>query len=328
MSIRIIKQGLFDTVQDLGRYGYQHLGINAGGAMDTVAASLANMLVGNETTEAVIEMHFPGPVIYFDKAAVIALTGADFSPSINNTIVPLNTTLIVAASSTLLFKKYVRGARIYLSVQGGFSIEPWLNSYSTNTKAAAGGFHGRGFKKNDVLHCKAEQLAYENLPALSVIQTSVSVTTEHLYNTTNIIRCITGKDFEALTNESRESFVNPSFNITMQSDRMGYRLQGNKLECTNKTERISAAVTRGSIQLLPHGQLIVLMADHQTTGGYPVIAHVVSADISTLAQMQPGSLLQFQLVDIATAEELYMQQQQYLQQIAQHCNLQLTQFFS
>jgi len=114
----------------------------------------------------------------------------------------------------------------------------------------------------------------------------------------------------------------------MQSDRMGYRLQGNNLVCTDKTERISAAVTKGSIQLLPDGQLILLMADHQTTGGYPVIAHAISADIPSLAQMQPGSSLQFQLVDVATAEELYMQQQQYLQQLQQQCNLQLNQFFS
>ena len=328
MSIRIIKQGLFDTIQDLGRYGYQHLGINPGGAMDTAAVSVANMLVGNETTEAVLEMHFPASTIFFEKAAVIALTGGDFTPCINNTTVPLNTTLVVAPSSILSFGKYILGARTYLSIQGGFSIEPWLNSYSTNTKAGAGGFHGRTLKKGDILHCKAEQFAFENLPALSFVQTPVTVNTNELYNTTNIIRCVAGKDFEMLTIESHNAFVNTSFNLSMQSDRMGYRLQGNKLECTDKTERISAAVTKGSIQLLPDGQLILLMADHQTTGGYPVIAHAISADIPMLAQMQPGSSLQFQFVEIATAEELYMRQQQYLQQLEQQCSLQLTQFFS
>ena len=135
MSIRIVKQGLFDTIQDAGRYGYQHLGINPGGAMDIIAASLANILVGNEYNEAVIEMHYPAPTIYFEKAAVIALSGADFLAKINGKDVPINTTIIVAAKSTLSFDKYLTGARLYFAIQGGFSIEPWLDSYSTNIKA-------------------------------------------------------------------------------------------------------------------------------------------------------------------------------------------------
>jgi antagonist of KipI len=328
MSIRILKQGLFDTLQDEGRYGYQHLGINPGGAMDIIAAGLANMLVGNELNEAVIEMHFPAPTIYFEKAAVIALSGADFSVEINGKDVPINTTIIVATNSTLSFKRYLTSARLYLAIQGGFSIEPWLNSYSTNIKAKSRGYYGRALKKDDVLHLRAEQFGFTSLPKSSVTITSININPKQFYNSSNIIRCVPGKDFESLTLNSKKAFIANKFNINRQSDRMGYRVEGDTLECANKSERISAAVTKGSIQLLPSGELILLMSDHQTTGGYPVIAHVISADIPTLAQMQPGNSLQFQLTDIEKAEMLYIEQQRNLQQLQQQCNLQLKQFFS
>jgi antagonist of KipI len=328
MSLRIIKQGLFDSIQDMGRYGYQHLGINPGGAMDNIAAGVANILAGNEIDEAVIEMHFPAPTVYLEKATIIAISGADFSASINNETVPLNTALVVAAGSTLSFTKYHRGARAYLAVQGGLSLEPWLNSYSTNSKAKAGGYHGRPLKKDDIIHCRAEQFAFVSLPASSVIVMPVTVSTGLLYNTTNTIRCAEGEDFKSLQTGSQQTFTTASFTISRQSDRMGYRLTRDTLVCANKTDRISAAVTKGSIQLLPDGQLIVLMADHQTTGGYPVIAHVISADIPVLAQMQPGTIIQFRLISLEAAEQLYLNQQQYLQQLQDACNLRLKQFFS
>ena len=127
MSIRIIKQGILDTIQDDGRYGYQHLGINPGGAMDTIAASVANMLVGNTIKEAVIELHFPAATFSFEKPCLIALSGADFSATINNEIIPLNTAIIIAGSTELSFKQYKKGARCYLAVQGGWDAVNWLN---------------------------------------------------------------------------------------------------------------------------------------------------------------------------------------------------------
>lgn len=328
MSIRIIKQGLFDSIQDMGRYGYQHLGINPGGAMDTVAATIANILAGNQMNEAVIEMHFPAATIYFEKAAVIAISGGDFSAFINKEPIPLNTVIIVAAGSILSFAKYINGARVYLAIQGGLSAEPWLDSYSTNTKAKAGGYRGRTLQKYDVIHCRAEQFAFASLPEGSVVVTPVTIDAATLYNTTSNIRCVAGKDFSDMQTNSVETFTNTSFTISRQSDRMGYRLAGDMLTCADTTERISAAVTKGCIQLLPDGQLIILMADHPTTGGYPVIAHVISADINTLAQMQPGTSLNFSFVSREEAEQLYLNQQAYLQQLQASCNLQLKQFFS
>jgi len=328
MSIHILKQGLFDSIQDHGRYGYQHLGINPSGVMDMIAASVANLLTGNECNEPVIEMHYPAASIYFEKACIIALSGGDFTPCINNEPVPINNTLVVAKDSILSFDKYKNGARVYLAVQGGYDVNEWLSSYSTNIKAKAGGYHGRALQKNDIIHCRAEQFVFSSLPAASFIVTPVAVSTDPLYNTTNIIRCIKGDAFENLQSNSQQKFATGTLSISRQSDRMGYRLEGHDLSLIDNTSMLSSAVTKGSIQLLPDRQLIVLMADHQTTGGYPVIAHVISADIPAMAQMQPGAAMQFQFVSVEEGEDIYLSQQQYLQQLKDACILGLKQFLS
>lgn len=328
MNIHITKQGLFDTLQDTGRYGYQHLGINPSGVMDAVAASVSNMLVGNEINEAVIELHYPAFSIFFEKSCVIALSGADFCAHINDEIIPLNTAVIVTASTELVFKKYNNGARCYMAVQGGWDAHIWLNSYSTNNKLKAGGYNGRTLKKNDILDCRAEQFAFDLLPLSSFIITPVKIDPAFLYASSNIIRCIKGRQHSWLNETSKNNFETVVFKISMQSDRMGYRLNGEQLYTSEQKQLLSSAVTKGSIQLPPDGQLIILMADHQTTGGYPVIANVISADIPSLAQMQPGFVIKFSFISVEEAETIYLRQQQNLLQLQDACNLQLKQFFS
>ena len=328
MSIRIIKQGIFDTIQDDGRYGYQHLGINPGGAMDIIAASVANMLVGNRINEAVIELHFPASAFLFEKPCIIAISGADFSPTIHNEPVPLNTAIIMAGSTELSFKQYRKGARCYLAIQGGFDASSWLNSYSTNTKVQAGGFHGRILRKDGILHCHAEPFIYASLPPQSYILTPVKAGINSFYSSPDSIRCISGRQYGWLNDTSKNILENTTFTISTQSDRMGYRLTGKALQTTEQKQLLSCGVTKGAIQLLPDGQLILLMADHQTTGGYPVIANVISADVPALAQMQPGTVIQFHFISVEEAETLYMRQQQNLMQLQDDCNLQLKNFFS
>ena len=327
MSITIKKQGIFDTLQDEGRYGYQHLGINPGGVMDNIALKTANMLVGNEPGEAVIEMHFPAASFYFEKACIIALSGADFSPFINDKPVPLYRTIIVPASSTLEFKQYKSGARCYFSVQGGWSADYWLGSYSTDVKAKAGGFGGAALKKNQTLHCKAAQLYFERLHNEDVIVTNIQADVKHLYLAQGSLRCIDGPEHDLLDDSSVKSFNSSSFTISLQSDRMGYRLNGPLLKAS-VTQIISSAVTRGTIQLLPDGNLIVLMAGHQATGGYPRIGQVIASDIPSLAQMQPNTSIRFTHVTLKEAEKIFIQQQQYLQDIAAACNFQLKEFLA
>src|SRR6266487_2320422 len=149
MSVLVIKQGLLDTMQDAGRYGYQHLGINPCGAMDIVAATIANMLAGNNKDEAVIELHYPASSFLFEDDCMIALSGADFQATINNELIPVSTSVMVSNGSVLEFTQYRRRTRCYLAVHGGWDIDHWLNSYSTNIKAIGGGYYGRALKKND-----------------------------------------------------------------------------------------------------------------------------------------------------------------------------------
>src|ERR1700694_778303 len=151
MSLSIIKPGLLDTIQDMGRIGYGNWGIGPGGAMDGYAAQVSNLLVGNCNGQASIEIHFPGPQILFEQNTLIAVTGANFSPMINDQAIPGWQPVVVRKNTVLHFPSLVSGSRCYISVHGGFCMEKWLNSYSTNLKAGVGGWHGQPLKKGDEL---------------------------------------------------------------------------------------------------------------------------------------------------------------------------------
>ncbi len=328
MSVLVIKQGLLDTMQDAGRYGYQHLGINPCGAMDIVAATIANMLTGNNKDEAVIELHYPASSFLFEDDCMIALSGADFQATINNELIPVSTSVMVSNGSVLEFTQYRRRTRCYLAVHGGWDIDHWLNSYSTNIKAIGGGYYGRALKKNDVLHLKGTQFVFSPHIQNSFAVLPVTADTSAFYYSVQKIRCIAGNEYDWLSGDAKKIFESSWFSISPQSDRMGYCLHGGVLTTADNKQLISSAVTRGTIQLLPAGELIILMADHQTTGGYPKIAHVISADMPKLAQMRPNESIQFELIELSEAVYLYIEQQQYLQQLRDTINLQLRRFFS
>ena len=324
MSLKIIKAGIQDTIQDMGRYGQQHLGINPTGAMDTYAMQVANILAGNKMDEAIIELHFPASVFMFTQPALIALGGADFSASINGEPVPVLHAIIVGKNDVLQFHKPINGSRAYLAVNGGFVLHKWMNSYSTHLKAKAGGFNGRTFQKDDELFIRR--------PFSSTIKQNDFVVLPWQTDTKwdddqNEIFVLPGNEWERLTAESKENFLMTSFVITNQSDRMGYRLNNIPLPVMSNEEIISSAVSFGTVQLLPDGKLIILMADHQTTGGYPRIAHVISAHHSKLAQMKSGDKIHFRLTDQQTAEELYFKQQQHLLQLQNACTFRLEEYF-
>ena len=319
MNLRVIKGGVLDTIQDQGRYGYQHLGINPCGAMDKFSAKVANILVGNEMDEAVIELHFPASEYFFEQEAMITITGADFGPTINGESVPINHPVWVNKFSVLQFASLKNGARAYLAVKGGFQIDKWLGSKSTNLKAAAGGFKGRQLKSNDdIPFVNQASLVNENTAEFKVLPYYVNYLAET--KSTNKVYVVKGREWDLVDKISRASFLNHSFSITAQSDRMGYRLNGQALNF-DKKELISSSVSYGTIQLLPDGQLIILMADHQTTGGYPRIAHVISAHHSMLAQKRAGEYLKFKLVEQEEADNLSLNQKKYLKELQSVCNL-------
>jgi antagonist of KipI len=327
MSITVVKQGLLDTIQDEGRFGFQHLGINPGGAMDLVASRVANMLAGNERNAPVIELHIPASTFHFHHDCLIALSGADFNATINNEYIPINTSIVVSKQGVLKFTNYSKGSRCYLAVHGGWEADFWLDSYSTNLKAAAGGFKGRALKKDDVLQVESGKLKFENEIAATTLITNIQADTSALYKKTTTLRILKSSDYDWLSNDARNTLQSSSYQISPQSDRMGYRLEGDALEAVKHEALLSSAVTRGTIQLLPSGQLIILMADHQTTGGYPKIASIISADFPTLAQMHPNECLQFQLTDQQLAEAAFIQQYQDLQKLEDQIKIQLQQFF-
>ena len=317
MSLKIIKAGLLDTVQDNGRYGYQHLGINPGGSMDRFSAQLANALLGKNVNAPVLEIHFPGPQVQFQRKTVICLTGADFRPMINGEKIALHQPIAVEATTILSFSKKIRGARCYLAVLSDFSIEPWLNSFSTNLKAAAGGYNGRQLRKED-------EIKY---PAVAFMLAKEAVPLPWKYkaeeDSVNEVEFILGPEWNWLTTKGQTLFLNNTFRITPASDRMGYRLQGDCLEQAQTSHLLSSAVNFGTVQLLPNGQLIVLMADHQTTGGYPRIANVIRAHLPRLAQMTAGAEIRFVMTTVEAAEAKWMAQQKLLEHLQNTCNLKL-----
>ncbi len=322
MGIRIHKPGLLDTIQDAGRYGYQHWGINPGGVMDKIAMRVANMLVGNAAHEPVIEMHFPAAELVFEENALIALAGGDFGAMVNDQPVGVHHALLVAKGAVLRFTQHRSGTRLYLAVHGGFISDDWLGSHSTHLKVKAGGLQGRVLQKNDSIPLIKPVTLMNDQPC-TVLPWQANVA--DLYSG-NSFHFIPGAEYDRLDNASCEQLQNGSFIISRKSDRMGYRLQGASLHCTLSKEMISSAVTKGTMQLLPDGQLIILMADHQTTGGYPRIGHIISADTPSLSQAAPGQEIEFVQTDITTAETRLAEQERNLQQLQNACNFRLQEY--
>lgn len=301
MSIVIRSNSLLTTVQDLGRDKFRRFGINTNGAMDKTAVRLINILLGNNENEAVLEMHFPAPEILFERQAVIALGGANFGVRMNGQEIENWRPIFVEKGKVLSFKQKKSGNRIYLSVKGGFKVEKWLGSASTNLTAKIGGFEGRSLKKND-------RLFFNQKIHGGKVRTNYKISNNLIpaYNHSPTVHVTAGAEFDKLNGQSREDFLSQNFTIQSESDRMGFRLKGVKLDLMEKFELLSTAVSFGTIQLLPDGQMIILMADHQTTGGYPRLAHVVQSDLPLLAQLGAKDEVNFQLIGLAEAENLIL----------------------
>lgn len=299
MSLRFLTDSILTTVQDLGRRGFRSLGINPNGAMDRKAARLINVLLANDENEAVLEMHSPAPKILFRKDAVVALGGANFAAQIDDERIQNWRPYFVEKGQILSFSRKEFGNRIYLSVRGGFEIEEWLGSKSTNTKAKIGGFCGRRLQKDDEIEFQSKRKAQS-----AGFNYSISPDLIPRYASSPEVRFIEGAEWKKLSEESRRRFLSQKFSISLNSDRMGFRLRGEPMELAEKIELVSSAVDFGTIQLLPDGQLIILMADHQTTGGYPRIAHVCAEDLPLVAQLGANDSLNFKVISIDEAENL------------------------
>lgn len=317
MSLTIIKAGILDTLQDFGRKGYRHWGINPGGVMDFFSATLANIILGNKIEDPIVEMHFPAPVIQCNSQMIISISGADFCPHVNKIPVSNNAPIFLQPGDMLSFQKQKMGRIAYLATTHGFASDSWLDSKSTNLKLQIGGYHGRKLINGDILALNSELIPaeFEKLKQKQLFLWNVN----HSVDVDDVIFILPSKDWNDLSENSRNKFANIDFSILPQSDRMGFYLQGENLTLHQKKEMVSFGVNFGAIQLLPNGQMIVLMADHQTTGGYPCIANVIVAHRPKLAQKKAGDKIRLKLTDLSTAEYLHQIQQKKLQQLQTAC---------
>jgi antagonist of KipI len=319
MSFRIVKPGVLDTVQDDGRYGYSKWGINPGGTMDRYAAHVANLLVGNELNMAVVESHFPAAEIQFEETALISLAGADFTPVINNTPVSLWKPMVVKAGAVLAFKGRRSGARVYLAIHGGLSIQPWLGSSSTQMKIAAGGWNGRPLRKDDTISFAQGRYTPASLIDADVHMLPWSINVHPVYSSSDLISFTPGNEWDWLESSSQQRVLEQRFQIDSSSDRMGYYLLQEPLKFRHREELLSSAVSMGTIQSLSDGRLIILMADHQTTGGYARVGHVITAHLPKLSQRSAHETILLNKISIEDAEKILISLCRELHNLERSC---------
>ena len=306
----IEKPGLLSTIQDLGRKGYKRYGIISSGSMDQIAHRIANMLVLNEEDVEAIEITMTGPVIQFQNDAMIAITGGQLSPAINEEKIEMYRPVLVKAGDVLSFGRAKEGIRSYLAVHGGFSVDRVMQSASTYLRAGIGGYKGRALKKGDVLPLKKTISIDEWDKPIKWSAKRFSHSQDMMPKT---IRVIKGLQYDAFTEDSQLSFEEKEYTVMPESDRMGYRLDGENLSLKEQREFISEAVSFGTIQVPADGQPIILLADSQTLGGYAKLAQAATVDRSILAQSKPGDRLKFKMIGLNEAQRLLIEQEQELQ---------------
>ena len=263
--IKVISTGLYTTFQDLGRFKYRNLGVPLSGAMDQYSARLANRLVGNKPNATLLEITLVGPVLKFDVATQIAITGAGFSPTLNNVEIPLNTKVNVLENNILKFGLSAFGVRAYISIPGGFIAEEVMGS----TSQYSGITKNKTLGKEDIFFIKSD------------IEKSITTAS------------VKGPDFYLLPKEFQDKISHIELVVNSQSNRMAYMLES--LENVSATEIITAPVQPGTVQLTPSGQCIVLMRDAQTTGGYARILQLTDQAMDLLSQKRSGEKIKFLL---------------------------------
>ena len=314
MSCRVLTAGLLTTIQDLGRNGHQREGIPVAGAMDPLALRLANMLVGNDDGAAGVEITLVGPRLAFSARTLVAITGADLGATVVDGPAPVGRAFVVAAGATLSFSNAARGCRAYLAIAGGVDVAPLLGSRSTSLRGAFGGHAGRALRRDDiivagppsVLSRRIRDAIEANGGTVPTADWGPSPALVPRYSSAPTVRLLIGEHLHLLTPASREQLFRDELRVGAQSDRMGYRLEGVSLELTAPVEILSEAVAFGTVQLPPGGAPIVLMADRQTTGGYPRIGEVATVDVPLLAQLRPGDRVRFTPISLAEAQERYL----------------------
>ncbi len=300
--IEVLKPGLFTTVQDLGRWGYQSYGVGIAGALDPFALSAANILAGNPEKAAGLEITVQGPTLKFHRETALAIAGADLDPRLDGQSIPNWTCVLTPSGSTLSFKARKSGVRAYMAVSGGIDVPLVMESRSTYLLGKFGGLEGRALRAQDLLPVGDPTANYRE-----GVGRSFPEEFQPPYRKNPTLRVVLGPFDEFFSQDGIRAFLSTPYTITAQSDRMGYRLQGVAITRQKKEELITCGLANGTIQVPPNGQPILLLVDRQTIGGYPVIATMIHADIPLVAQSAPGDELRFSVVSAEEGREAYIQ---------------------
>ncbi len=308
--LKIQAPGIYSTIQDLGRFGYQHLGVPVSGALDSTSLRLANALAGNDEETAAVEILFQGPTFEVcAKTVRIALAGTSTPIEVlgeTPRLVPPWQSLTVRRGELFRIGAVRDSVGCYLAIEGGFDLEPCLGSLSTYVRAGLGGLDGRPLAKGDEL-----PLRHNSAPE----HAEVSLATSPDLAPRERLRVVLGPQLECFKKESVEAFLEVAYRVSPKADRMGFRLEGPLLSHAGDFNIVSDGIATGAIQVPGSGQPIVLLADRQTTGGYPKIATVISADLPAAGRLKPGDPVRFVAVDVEQAEAMRRKEEEEIKAV-------------
>ena len=314
MAVIVVEGGLSTTVQDLGRRGYQASGFTPSGVMDWRAASLGNALVGNPATSGVLEYALCGPTLRFEEAGVFALTGAEpAGAELDGRPVPPNRAVSAPAGSTLRVGPAARGQFGYVCLTGGVDTPPAMGSRSTSVRYGLGGLAGRALRAGDAVPLCVQGIG--ELPAMDARAVWAEDSAYGWQSDVVWVRVVRGPDERALGPEAVRAFYAEPFTVTARSDRMGFRLSGPALVPEDTASMASEGIAMGTVQVPAQGEPIVVMADHQTVGGYRKMATVISSDLPRLAQCTPGRRVRFEAVSVEKAQEVLRADAAYVRDV-------------
>ena len=304
MSINVLKPGFQSTIQDLGRNGFSHYGISKSGAADDLSIRLGNLIVGNNENAASIEMTLVGGEFKFDIDSTIVLTGSKFAAMIDNKSIPFNEIVKISANQTLSIGQTMEGARCYLAVKGGIDVTNVFSSKTTHLTSKMGGMDGRALIKDDQLMIGKSMtgvgpIVYNNILDMNISKLLITKGMQE-----NYISKLTWKNF-----------LNQEYKVSNLSSRMGIRLEGESLNLENNNEIITEGVPLGAIQLPRSGNPIISFVEHQTTGGYPKIANVISSEMHKVGQLKPGDKFKFELISLDEAEKLHFERENFFDEM-------------
>ncbi len=302
-----MQPGPLTTVQDLGRFGYQQYGVPTSGALDNYAFRIGNLLVGNEEGAASLEITLFGCQLRTLQDTKVAITGANLAATLNGEPAPAWESLPIKRGDVLSFSRLDSGCRAYLAVAGGIDVPEVMKSASTYIKAGIGGLSGRPFRQGDIVKTN-----------ISTVSTAVTrLPSEYIpaYESQITLRVALGPQDDFFTEEGIGTFLNSEYTVTTQADRMGYRLEGPRIEHREEADIISDGIPLGAVQVPGDGWPIILLADRQTTGGYTKIATGISIDIPKVAQAKPGDKIKFTPVTEEQAVALLKKYEQQMKTI-------------